>query len=95
MPLSKKRKKKGKNVGNGLRGHTSHIDAKEEADISAGVTLQDLINVVAYQEYEKKGMLPHQQKTEVDLGSPHAEAVIRAVQESGNNKVNEENQDDR
>lgn len=51
MPVSKKRKKKGKKVGN---GENSRIDTSAYSDFSAGVTLQDLINVVAYQEYTQK-----------------------------------------
>lgn len=60
MPLSRRRKKRGKKVGNGERKNSlAHDQRLEEADISAGVTLQDLINVLAAQEYQK-------QKTEQD-----------------------------
>lgn len=57
MPLSRRRKKNGKVVKNNPDKRAERL---EEADISAGVTLQDLINVVAYQEYGKNGELPHQ-----------------------------------
>ena len=43
MPISRKRKKKGKKVGHGSQ---FHVDPNKESSI----TLQDLINVVAYQE---------------------------------------------
>lgn len=65
MPVSKKRKnKKGKPVGRGV-------------DRMSGLTLQDLINVVAYQEAhpeEAAGETP-----KVDFEDPDTQAVIRAV----------------
>lgn len=54
MPLSKRRKKKGKVVKNNPDRRAQRL---EEADIRAGVSLQDLINVVAYQEYVKDGTI--------------------------------------
>lgn len=45
VPESKKRKKNGKKVGNGHAGRIERLENME-----SGVTLQDLINIVAYQE---------------------------------------------
>jgi hypothetical protein len=51
MPISKKRKKKnGKKVGKGRAWTPEEI---QEVNRPAGVTLQDLINVVAAQEYKE------------------------------------------
>jgi hypothetical protein len=90
MPVSKKRKKKGKTV-------------KRGSDRMTGLTLQDLINVVAYQEYKEAGVyddpetvgLPEIPTVEnIDFEDPDAQAVIRAVSEVS--KVNEkENEDGR
>lgn len=52
MPVSKKRKKKGKKVGN---GKVSRV--RQFAERPSGVSLQDLINVLAYQEYVKDGSI--------------------------------------
>lgn len=65
MPLSKRRKKKGKVVKNSRTKRNRRIQSAGD-DLSSGVTLQELINIVAYQEYEKKGELPHQQKENED-----------------------------
>lgn len=46
MPISKKRKKKGRVVGKGAR---LKVDPNKESSI----TIQDLINVVAYQEFKE------------------------------------------
>lgn len=54
MPLSRRRKKKGKVVKNDPQKRAQRL---EEADISSGVSLQDLINVLAYQEYVKDGTI--------------------------------------
>lgn len=73
MPVSKKRKKKGKPVRRG-------------EDRMSGLTLQDLINVVAYQEAhpEEAASSDHEMGTVVDIDfeSHDAQAVIRAVHES-------------
>lgn len=45
MPESKKRKKNGKKVGNGEAARLKRFD-----DMESGVSFQDLINVLAYQE---------------------------------------------
>jgi hypothetical protein len=50
MPISKKRKKKGKVVRSRRRWTDAEI---AEMNRPAGVSLQDLINVVAAQEYQK------------------------------------------
>lgn len=88
MPVSKKRKKKGKPVGRG-------------EDRLTGLTLQDLINVVAYQEAHPE----EAQRAEVDIQDespaidfedPDTQAVIKAVStRSKTNKVEEENEDGR
>ena len=54
MPKSKKRKKKGKPVGNGEAKNYQQIRGSDRV---TGVSLQDLINVVAYQEYVKDGSI--------------------------------------
>jgi hypothetical protein len=56
MPISKKRKKKGRVVKNNAARRSKRLESSA-ADISAGVSLQDLINVVAYQEYVKDGTI--------------------------------------
>ena len=60
MPESKNRRKNGKRVNNSREKRTRRIEKASESHQS-GVTLQDLINVLAYQEYEKRGELPSQQ----------------------------------
>lgn len=56
MPVSKKRKKNGKVVKNSAarRGRRLETTAAEQP---SGVSLQDLINVLAYQEYVKDGTI--------------------------------------
>lgn len=66
MPLSKKRKKKGKKVK-----HDPH-------QRFSGLTLQDLINVVAYQ--ETHGLT---KPTTIDFTNPDTQAVIKAVDSAG------------
>ena len=57
MPVSKKRRRKGgKLAQNNARKRAQRLERTE-----SGVSLQDLINVLAYQEYEKRGELPSQQ----------------------------------
>lgn len=60
MPVSKNRRKDGKRVKNNNRKRAQRIEKTAE-DQPSGVSLQDLINVLAYQEYEKRGELPSQQ----------------------------------
>lgn len=50
MPISRKRKKKGKKVQ--YEGTKISVDPNKESEI----TIQDLINVVAYQEYKDAGV---------------------------------------
>lgn len=59
MPKSKKRKRKGGVVAKYNRDRRNQrIDENSYGDgISAGVSLQDLINVVAYQEYVNDGTI--------------------------------------
>ena len=56
MPISKKRKKNGKKVKSSATKRAQRLE-EASADISSGVTLQDLINVLAYQEYTKDGTI--------------------------------------
>lgn len=84
MPVSKKRKKKGKPV-------------KRGSDRLTGLTLGDLLKVAAYQHYEQQGAyeddavegveLP---ETFVDFEDPTAEAVIRAVADASKLKENKD-----
>lgn len=60
MPVSKNRRKNDKRVKNSDRRRAQRIEKAAE-DQPSGVTLQDLIDVLAYQEYEKRGELPSQQ----------------------------------
>ena len=73
MPKSKKRKKRGKTVSNGEKTRLERF-----ANMESGVTLQDLINVVAYQEYVETGEIEPQKK--LDFSDPETQAVIRAVE---------------
>lgn len=52
MPVSKKRKKKGKSVGNGEPKNRQKHEARvrEIGSMESAVSLQDLINAVAYQD---------------------------------------------
>lgn len=79
MPVSKKRKKKGKVVKRG-EDRMSHL------------TLQDLINVVAYQEAHPEeaqsgGAAEIQTVNDIDLENPDHQAVIKAVQSLGEHTV--------
>lgn len=58
MPISKRRKRKnGKVVGSGERKNRAAHDTRVErlANAESGVTLQELINVLAYQELNGLG----------------------------------------
>lgn len=57
MPLSKKRKKNGKTVKR--RGGGQYVDntPKPDPEELTGVSLQDLIDVVAYQQYVDQGKI--------------------------------------
>lgn len=63
MPLSKKRKKKGKVVRSKRRWTDAEI---AEMNRPAGVTLQDLINTVAAQEFQKDPDAYREAHPEVD-----------------------------
>lgn len=56
MPVSKKRKKKGV-VARFNRDRRRHEIEEQIKDQSSGVSLQDLINMVAYQEYQEAGII--------------------------------------
>ena len=93
MPVSKKRKRKDGAVAKFKRDRHEQRRRRIQADVDAGaygtdsgVSLQDLINVVAYQEYQEKGLivgpkLPDSapMTEEEMLKAPEAEAVIRAL----------------
>lgn len=75
-------------------------------DMESGITLQDLINVVAYQEAHGLGgeqeeivdEVPNTPTVEdIDITNPDAQAVIRAVHKARNfnGKAEEENEDGR
>ena len=64
MPVSKKRKRKDGTVAKFKRDRHEQRRRQIQADVDAGaygtdsgVSLQDLINVVAYQEYREKGLI--------------------------------------
>lgn len=54
MPESKKRKKDGKTVSNGQKTRQERME--RFGDQESGVTLQDLINTLAYQDYKEQGL---------------------------------------
>lgn len=56
MPVSKKRKKKGV-VARFNRDRRRHELEEQMRNQSSGVNLQDLINMVAYQEYQEAGVI--------------------------------------
>lgn len=95
MPVSKNRRKNGKTV--------KHNRAKRDRrleDAPVGITLQDLINVVAYQEAhpeEAQKIEPHIQEegseVDIDFEDPDTQAVIRAVKTSSDKM--KENEDGR
>lgn len=100
MPISKKRKKKGKAV----KGRSLAV----RDDRPSGVTLQDLINVLAFQEYQQQGVYDDVETEgfppgaiidevptveDIDFEAPDTQAVIRAVEEAS--KYKKENQDER
>lgn len=74
MPISRKRKKNGKKVKKG----TLTIDPNKESS----VTLQDLINVLAYQEYVKDGtIIADDAKINVPVELP-----VTVIDEDGNKR---------
>lgn len=81
MPRSKKRKKNGKKVGNGqsknLVAHTERMERAEEQ--LSGVTLQDLINVVAFQEYKDQGVYAEEPEKVVPLTVENEDGTKRQV----------------
>ena len=105
MPVSKKRKRKGGTVAKFKRDRYEERRRQIEADIDAGehmasgVTLQDLINMLAYQEYQEQGLIegPAIPDTpEVDFEDPTAQAVIKAMGDTKqDDKIAEENEDGR
>lgn len=81
MPLSRRRKKKGKAVGNNAASRKSRIDENSYANQPTAVTLQDLINVVAYQEYVKDGTIVAE-----DAKITVADDAIVTVEDADGNK---------
>lgn len=82
MPISKKRKKNGKKVGGGVAARRAARDAElAEIQRDSGVSLQDLINTVAYQEYVAEGKIeaPENPVQVIDFSDPDTQAVIKAV----------------
>lgn len=102
VPVSKKRKRKAGTVAKFKRDRYEQRRRQIEMDIDAGehmttgVSLQDLINMVAYQDYREQGLVEGPEipdsEDEVDFENPTSETIIRAVHES--NKI-EENEDGR
>lgn len=76
MPISKKRKKNGKKVKHSALKRARRL---EESDIQSGVTLQDLINVLAAQEFEKDPENYPKNDDVVTEGGPAAAAAINTV----------------
>ena len=60
-----------------------------------GLTLQDLINAVAYQEAHPEEAKATEPQIEIDFEDSDTQAVIRAVQSTDINKMEEENEDGR
>lgn len=97
MPVSKKRKRKGGAVARYRRDRRRReIEENSYGDLSSGVTLQDLINMVAYQEYQEQGKIDGpaipdnaEADTEIPEG-PEAEAIIRAVHKMTTEEENED-----
>lgn len=94
MPVSKKRKRKDGSVAKFKRDRYERRRRQIAMDIEGGahmatdegVTLQDLINMVAYQEYQEKGLIDGPaipddapMSKEEMLKGPEAESVIRAL----------------
>lgn len=106
MPVSKKRKRKDGSVAKFKRDRHERRRRQIELDIengehmSTGVTLQDLINMAAYQEYREKGLvkgpdIPDTSPTSEQnlLETEEGEAVIRALNNAKKMTKEEENQD--
>ena len=92
MPVSKKRKRKDGSVAKFKRDRYERRRRQIELDIengehmSTGVTLQDLINMAAYQEYLEKGLVEGPEIPDTSpvseqnlLDTEEGEAVIRAL----------------
>lgn len=92
MPLSKNRRKNGKKIIRGRHARRQARDAEIRAINQKPITLQDLINVVAYQDAHN---IKNEEKSDIDFEDPKAQAVIQAVHDAKNNKIAEETQDGR
>lgn len=94
MPVSKNRRKNGKRVKHSQAKRSRRLES-DMAEVPTGVSLQDLINMVAYQEYQQAGLIegPAIPDTGVEFDDPDAQAVIMAYDESKNDS--EENEDER
>lgn len=85
MPKSKKRKKNGKAVRSSAASREQRIK-----DAPTGVTLQELINVLAYQEYVADGTIEPKGKLEIDTEDPDTQAIIKAVHAASDSKIEQE-----
>lgn len=94
MPVSKKRKRKGGAIAKFNRDRRNKRLEEVAMDQPAGVTLQNLIDMVAYQEYQQAGIIDGpaipDDAPEVDFDDPDTQAVIRAMHESSTDKMNDE-----
>lgn len=95
MPVSKKRKKNGKKVKSNDYRRARRVEKVADEQMT-GVTLQDLINVLAYQEYVKDGTIVPDEKdiptiADIDFDDPDVAAVINAVDKASHIDENEEN----
>lgn len=98
MPISKKRKKKNGVAKFNRNKSRRQIEENSYAgDLTSGVSLQDLIDMVAYQEYQQAGIIEGpaipdiSTKSNVDFGDPDTQAVIQAVHEAST--YSKENED--
>lgn len=97
MPLSRNRRKNGKKIKHNRAKRDRRLE-ETMADQPSGVTLQDLINMVAYQEYQQAGIIEGPaipdtaESDEIDFEDPTVQAVIRAVEST---HIQEENEDER
>lgn len=87
MPVSKNKRKNGKQVKHNAGKRSQRLEAA--SDQPSGVSLQDLINVLAYQEYVKDGTIVPEE-SEINFDDPDTQAIIKAVDAASNDKVEDE-----
>lgn len=98
MPVSKKRKKKGGTIAKFSRDRRNQRLEEIAMEQPSGVSLQDLINMVAYQEMQQAGVIDGPAipdtapEDKIDFEDPDTQAVIRAVEAT---HIQEENEDER